>query len=105
MRHSSGAFLLSHCLRQFAGHVMSHPEFLKQKFEKAGVQRAEPSDGVRGAPEKFFFSFFSRAASGGARGERSGAQPHTPGKGLAALCNPASQADRRILNVSSKNSG
>ena len=48
---------------------MSHPELLKQKFSKTGVQRAEPSAGVRGVPEKLLFLLL-RAAPSGARGER-----------------------------------
>jgi hypothetical protein len=71
---------------------MSHPEFLKQKFEKAGVQRAELSAGVRGVPEKLFFPFFLAPPQAVRERKRSGAQPHTPSKGLAALCNPARQA-------------
>ncbi len=48
---------------------MSHPELLFQKFGKTGVQRAEPSAGVRGVPEQLLFLLL-RAAAGGARGER-----------------------------------
>src|SRR6266704_3349198 len=48
---------------------MSHPEFLKQKFEKAGVQRAAALCWGSGIPRKTLFPFFSRAAAGGARGE------------------------------------
>src|SRR6266704_4121579 len=48
---------------------MSHPEFLKQKFEKAGVQRAAALCWGSGYPRKTLFPFFSRAAAGGARGE------------------------------------
>ncbi len=57
---------------------MSHPELLKQKFGKTGVQRAEPSTGVRGVPEKPFFLFLL-AAAGGERGKKEfGDTPKTP---------------------------
>jgi len=68
---------------------MSHPEFLKQKFEKRGCRERSVPAGVRGVPAE---KPFSRVAVGDARGERSGAQPRTPVKGPAALCNPAFQA-------------
>lgn len=73
-------FSFCHCSQPSAARrclFMSHPEFLRQKFKKVGVQRALPSDGVRGVPEKLFFPFFSRAAAGGARGEvKWGTAPH-----------------------------
>jgi len=57
--------------------VMSHPEFLKQKFEKRGCRERSVPAGVRGIPEKLFFPFFSRAACGGTRGgEKWGTAPH-----------------------------
>ena len=68
---------------------MSHPELLKQKFSKTGVQRAEPSAGVRGtlsggqcvgAPEKPFFLFLL-AAAGGERGKKEFGETPKPRQG------------------------
>jgi hypothetical protein len=78
---------------------MSHSKFLLQRLGKTGVQRAEPSAGVWGVPEKPFFLFLL-AAAGGKRGKRSLGTPQTPagrplhpGQGLAALDNPAWQGE------------
>jgi len=72
--------------------IMSYPELLKQKFTKTGVQGALPPCRGVGTPHTPFFLLL-HAAAGGVRGEKEGCgdTPH-PGKGLAALCNPASQA-------------
>jgi hypothetical protein len=61
-------------------------------IQKAGVQRALPSDGVRGVPEKLFFPFFLAPPAAAREGKRSGAQPPTPGKRLAARGLPTWQA-------------
>lgn len=42
---------------------MSHLEFFEQKFDKTGVQRAELSAGVRGAPEKLLFLLLAPQAA------------------------------------------
>jgi hypothetical protein len=58
-----------------------------------GAGSAASLPGLRGVPEKLFFPFL-RAAAGGAKGRRkSRGHPCNPGKGLAALCNPAWESD------------
>jgi hypothetical protein len=39
--------------------VMSHPEFLKQKFAKAGSRGRQPPGGVWGVPTYSFYFFCS----------------------------------------------
>jgi len=92
MRDSSGNDVLILSGDSFHERLsMSHPELLKQTFAKMRVQGEAPCRGA-GCPRKNLFLPLLRAAAGGARGGKKfcGDTPR-PGKGLAALCNPASQ--------------
>ncbi len=42
---------------------MSHPEFLKQKFKKAGVQGAAASWRGLGCPQNSFYFFYAPPAA------------------------------------------
>ncbi len=70
---------------------MSHPELLKQKFAKVRVQGVSPCRGA-GRPRKTLFTSFARRRRRREREKKVGGDTPRPGKGLAALCNPASQA-------------
>jgi hypothetical protein len=63
---------------------MSHPECLKQAFEKRECRERSVPAGVQGFPEKLFFPLFFAAAGGGKREEEVAGTPADPGKGLAA---------------------
>jgi hypothetical protein len=71
---------------------MSHPAFLKQAFEKRECRERSVPAGVWRVHEKLFFPLFF-AAAGREKKKRRG-HPADPGKGLAAPCNPAWEADR-----------
>ena len=77
---------------------MSHSEFLLQRLGKTGVQRAEPSAGVWGVPEKPFFLFLL-AAAGGKRGKRSLGTPQTPVKGWPPLTSGIVKANYEMFAI------
>ena len=71
---------------------MSHPGLLKQTFAKTEVQGRSALPGCGVSPLNPFLLLLL-AAAGGEKEEKNccGGTP-PPGKGLTALCNPASQA-------------
>src|SRR5947207_9720567 len=74
--------------RERVDSIMSHPEFLKQNFEKAGVQRAQPSDGFGMPPKNSFFPFFLAPPEAAREGREVGPSPTPQAKGWLPFAIP-----------------
>jgi len=91
---------------------MSHPELLKQKFDKRECRGRSLLPGTLSggqvigvSPNHSFFFFCTPPQAAQEVRERSRGHPCNPGQGLAALDNPPWEAAGKESNARSKNSG